>query len=479
MNPDPGSPRSARIALVLAVVLTAVAVGLQNIPPLIDLVERFTGGAPTAPTETEPPAESDAVLPPDFSRPFDIMSKLYVKLDDAVRGDPSAMPTLDQFAVDDADRIRAAVVAAEILGPEEAITRLDTIIPDLADAPLLLADAKVFKRIFAGEPPEEADPARQTLVNHHGFFAEVALTFELPDDHPLRIDLVRGGVLLAGVLLAAGAVVTLAFVAGCVLLVVWIVMMFSGKTKATFKPPAPGGSVMLEVFCWFVGGFLIVSLGSDVIARAVYSSDPTATWPGMIPLVAQWLLLLAPLWPLVRGASKADLAKLVGWNTGKGLFREIGFGLLAYLAGLPVFFAAVVATLGLITIVDVLAGVAQGPPPSPVIDLVAGGSPLALVLVFVLATIWAPLCEELVFRGALQRHVRARLAGPLAIVVTATVFGFMHGYGPLLVLPLIALGSVFGAIRELRGSIVPSITAHFLHNATVLTLVITVVTLVG
>ncbi|MEM7755974.1 MAG: CPBP family intramembrane glutamic endopeptidase, partial [Planctomycetota bacterium] len=339
----------------------------------------------------------------------------------------------------------------------------------------LVEDAKAGK--LDPEITLLSDDQREALIDRHGFYAQVALTHQLPDTDPARAELVSGGGTLVAVLVIAGLGGAAAILAGCVLFVLGMILMGTGKLRSRFAPPEPGGSVMLEVFCWFVGGFLVVSLGSDLIARVVRTSDPTATWPAMVPLFAQWLLLLAPLWPLLRGVSRADLARLLGWNTGRGLFKEIGFGFLAYLAGLPVFLAAVIATLGLITLVDVITGGSAAPTSSPVVELVAGGSTLSLVLIFMLATIWAPFCEELVFRGALQRHIRARLAGPLAILATAAVFGFMHGYGPLFVLPLIALGFVFGAMRELRGTIIPSITAHFLHNATVLTLVITIVQL--
>ncbi|MEM7756490.1 MAG: hypothetical protein AAF297_12765 [Planctomycetota bacterium] len=142
-TPDPGSPKAARIALILAVLLTSVAIGLQNIPPLLDLVGRFAGPQPapaTAPPN-EPgtpadaeeaagttPAATDLIAPPDFTAPFDLMGKLYIQLADQVRADPSAMPTLDRFAATDVDKLRAAVVANELLGVEEAIDRLDAIL---------------------------------------------------------------------------------------------------------------------------------------------------------------------------------------------------------------------------------------------------------------------------------------------------------------------------------------------------------------
>jgi membrane protease YdiL (CAAX protease family) len=48
----------------------------------------------------------------------------------------------------------------------------------------------------------------------------------------------------------------------------------------------------------------------------------------------------------------------------------------------------------------------------------------------------------------------------------------MHGYNILLLGPVICLGFVFALMREWRGSLIGSMTAHFLHNATALALVL-------
>ncbi len=476
-TPDPGSPRSRLVALVLAIILGGVAFSLQNIPPILELVDR---AASPAPIEEPEPETAPTIRPPDFSTPFGIMGKLYIKLADAVAADPSAMPTLDNFATEPADRVRAAIVAAEINGPEEALDRLATLASELPEDAALRQDAADLAILYTEGPDALPEDARDRLAAHHGFFGEVALTHGLPDTDPARASLIEGGATLLAVFGTLGLIFGGAILAGCVLFVVGIVLLATRVLRPRFQPPEPGGSVMLEVFCWFVGGFLVVSLGADVVRSVVQNANPDATWPNYIPLLAQWLLLLAPLWPLLRGMTRAELADRIGWNTGSGLFKEMGFGVLAYLAGLPIFLAGVALTLGLMTLVEILLGADNAAPPtSPVVEMVAGGSPLALVLLFLLATVWAPLCEELVFRGALQRHFRGRL-GPIAAgLAAATVFGFMHGYGPLFVFPLIALGSVFSIMRELRGSLVPAITAHALHNATVLIAVLVLLQLVG
>ena len=56
--------------------------------------------------------------------------------------------------------------------------------------------------------------------------------------------------------------------------------------------------------------------------------------------------------------------------------------------------------------------------------------------------------------------------------LTALAFGVAHGYEWLMLGPVIAIGFNFSLMREWRGSLVGPITAHCLHNATILLLVI-------
>jgi membrane protease YdiL (CAAX protease family) len=79
--------------------------------------------------------------------------------------------------------------------------------------------------------------------------------------------------------------------------------------------------------------------------------------------------------------------------------------------------------------------------------------------------------EEAVFRGGMYRQLRSRLSVLGAAGISALTFGLMHGYMFLLLGPVICLGFVFALMREWRGSLIASMTAHFMHNATTLVFV--------
>ena len=83
---------------------------------------------------------------------------------------------------------------------------------------------------------------------------------------------------------------------------------------------------------------------------------------------------------------------------------------------------------------------------------------------FLFGCLLAPVVEELIFRGAFYHYLRCRYSVPVAVAVTAILFAVIHPQG-LVAVPLLAtLGSVFALVREWRGSIVATITAHAFNN---------------
>ena len=60
----------------------------------------------------------------------------------------------------------------------------------------------------------------------------------------------------------------------------------------------------------------------------------------------------------------------------------------------------------------------------------------------------------------------------LATLISALWFGLMHGYSGLLLMPVITIGAGFALIREWRGSLLPTVIAHAIHNFMIGSLVI-------
>jgi membrane protease YdiL (CAAX protease family) len=74
------------------------------------------------------------------------------------------------------------------------------------------------------------------------------------------------------------------------------------------------------------------------------------------------------------------------------------------------------------------------------------------------------ICEELLFRGLVQKNFEKSSPRPwLGFVVTGTIFGVYH-LNPFAVIPLIALGIYFGYIVYHSKSITIAIIGHFFNN---------------
>jgi membrane protease YdiL (CAAX protease family) len=87
------------------------------------------------------------------------------------------------------------------------------------------------------------------------------------------------------------------------------------------------------------------------------------------------------------------------------------------------------------------------------------------------ATLVAPLCEEVAFRGYLFSAVGLRLGPRFTIAATALLFAAIH-IDPVRFLPVLGLGVLYGWIAWRTGSIWPSVLAHALNNGIVSTVAI-------
>jgi uncharacterized protein len=88
------------------------------------------------------------------------------------------------------------------------------------------------------------------------------------------------------------------------------------------------------------------------------------------------------------------------------------------------------------------------------------------LLLFLALSASAGFCEEIIFRGYLQRQFTALSnSAALGIIAQAIIFGAGHGYEGWKRMILIAIyGTMFGILTYLRKSLKPGILAHFLHD---------------
>jgi membrane protease YdiL (CAAX protease family) len=80
------------------------------------------------------------------------------------------------------------------------------------------------------------------------------------------------------------------------------------------------------------------------------------------------------------------------------------------------------------------------------------------------SVVWAPLGEEIAFRGVLYPALRSRFGVAPAAGVSAALFAVAHGYGVLGFVAVFWSGALWALAYEKTGSLWPGIIAHSLGN---------------
>lgn len=76
----------------------------------------------------------------------------------------------------------------------------------------------------------------------------------------------------------------------------------------------------------------------------------------------------------------------------------------------------------------------------------------------------APLVEEIVFRGVVQRSLERRLGAAAAIPLAALVFAALHLL-PRVLVPLLVMGAALGFVAWATRSLWPAVVMHVANNA--------------
>lgn len=375
-----------------------------------------------------------------------------------------------------AEDARVAMMMGKLGRTERMKEKFQSIAAGIDPKSPLHGDMKVAERIVAGEAvtTDEEDG----LIARHGWFARVLL-----DDGAggTIAQAKKDGEKLLVVGMVAMVVFAVLFLAGLVSLVVVIVLLATGKVRRYPTPwrGVPGlpdsTSLWVQTFTMFLAGFLALKVVSQALAWGVvngYIGFMTLEQLIWVSLIGQWALVPLVFWPRLRGLSRHQFGAEGGWHRGRGFVAEIGAGVVSYLAIIPVFVVCAV-------IVGVLYQIFGGNPnleDNPVMEL-AKGSTLQVAVLFLLVTIWAPVVEESMFRGAIYRSVRPWGGFFLAALISAIIFAVMHAYiFPQLVMVGL-LGFFFAIMREYRGSLIASMTAHAIHNGLIFTLAMTAIPL--
>ena len=347
---------------------------------------------------------------------------------------PVLMTQLHQLANTPAEKLAVGVVISEVNSPTEGASHIAA-----SGSP----DAPAFLDLL-----NNAAPLPPTLAERYGFFARLAESKALPNTKVLREQVIDEAkhtvILLSGI--SVGLVLLCGL--GFLLLVAGIVLAVMDKIRFAVDRPRGPAHVYVEAFTLWI----VIYLGGSIAISKLFPGAGLGA--SVAALVTAFTLFM--VWPMIRGVPWA----LQSGDWGLTLHRPIVnvcCGVLGYLAGLPVLGVGLLITLLLMRITGVVV--------THPITTSIGDHPYAILL---LAAVFAPITEETLFRGGLLSHLRGRLGPFVSAAISGLVFAAIHPQGWAGIPVIGSIGFVLAMIRQWRGSLLASMTAHALNNGAVI-----------
>lgn len=368
------------------------------------------------------------------------------------------LKNLRQAAQTPYDQMAYAVVEAEMQGAGAAVSHLEGLVLDDWSTQARRHHEALLD--LYRNPDVARDPlGNQRLEQDLGLYGRLATSFHRNDSATdpagvyglVRQEVVRTAMSLGGWI----AALLLLFVIALPLSVYTAWRFHTqrnrwGQADLNAKLPSQRAAFLeaMSAFMWLFLFFAILS-----------------TW---LPMMFQWLAFALPVtWLVLRGVDLDHIVFGVGLHKGRGPLREIGAGLVGYLAGMPVLVAGFALTL-------VLMNLTQRDASHPIVGLFANGGFWQKLNLILMACVMAPIFEEIIFRGIFYHYLRGTAAAAGAALITGFFFAILHPQGLAAVPMLASIGFVLAMIREWRGSLIASMTAHAFNNLIPVSLLIAI-----
>ncbi len=385
------------------------------------------------------------------------------------------------------DRLRFVVLTGELRGPDEALQQLDALrqqdtAGEVHGSPEDFALLDVLRRLYGDyEKKHPAAPSvtaaeRAALRARLGWFGELALA---PPDDPDSAE--RAAVLAPArrtmsIMLTTGLTMLILGMIGFVGVALFLILLLSGQLKSGLSPAEGYGGVYAETFAVWLVLFFALQVGASLLP-----------WGGprlLLGGAAFFLSLLALAWPVLRGVPWRQVRRDIGWTAGRAPALEPALGLATWVMAIPLLFVGALLTFGLIHVQKYLhgGGISERLSPTdmpthPITQVVGTANGWVLLEILFLASVAAPVIEETMFRGVFYRYLREATgrAGRVASILgsgalVSFVFAVVHPQGWVAIPALMALAFAFCLMREWRGTLIPCMVAHGVHNGLLLLL---------
>ncbi|OJU64655.1 MAG: hypothetical protein BGO01_21360 [Armatimonadetes bacterium 55-13] len=399
---------------------------------------------------------------------LDAYTKLQVavRLKDGVKstlGTDDGGATLSKIADDVKADAEKNATAARIYSA--ALSEQGKVIPEKVIATLKESAEKrdqTFAEVFSAK---EITPARAKEIEQKlkggGFISQLATVqaYEKAGDKTKRKSLDQG--IPFEVRMAILAMVSLAFMLGIFLWIGYIVL----RTRGLFQPLGfPLARISLidsdrlalrcaQIFCIFV----VAPIGIAVLGAPLKSLGTTGQ--NLVSLVTYASIICGTLLLFrTKLFGKRFTLKDIGISLDANLPKHVLWGLCTACANLPL---VVIASLIGQKVFSWLPN-AEHP---VTVQLQTQNDWFTTLTLILVASVGAPIIEEIMFRGTLLPALNGLLGKPwLAIVLQGFIFAIIHPTGVPAWLPLATIGAMSGVLTRQTGSLVPSIAMHAFHN---------------
>lgn len=225
------------------------------------------------------------------------------------------------------------------------------------------------------------------------------------------------------------------------------------------------GTMLMTAFIVYLASY--IGLGGLIEALGDAAGMSISEWSGsaymaMVIATALTAFCLGMLTLVGRARGLGQDWRLIGFRT-ENWRRDVWIGVAGFFGSLPFVFAALIIALLLTNTVFKHFKT----PEQPFDQIATQGGALGAVLVFLAASVVAPIVEETFFRGALYSAFRTKLCVWPSVLLTSAVFAVIHPL-PGGFLPIFTLACVLALLRERSGSLLPGMVCHCIYNTVVL-----------
>jgi membrane protease YdiL (CAAX protease family) len=360
--------------------------------------------------------------------------------------------------------------------------------------------AKALEKLYHGGeiPLSEASSLKRTFVNElpKGWYVDTTLSHLYSQSKQKKAlaeldqQMDQRAMLLVLKLAALSLFGLFALIVGVVTLFVQLLFVArnqknqNGEADAAHQlvqaPADYGTKTIIAVFVAWLSTELIIGLIAQFVMKSTNPTANLATGAASAPHVVLAAVAMAVLY-LVSNAPGMLYAYLfalkphgIGFVEGLKLRLRVGnngpFKLI--LSGLMTWFMAVPLVIAAYAVaVKFGSQGSSNPVIGIVMDAAHTGNFLAFFMFYITLGVFAPICEETLFRGFLYSSLRRKMGIFPSVVISAALFAALHlDVGGIL--PLFTLGCLFALVFEKTKSIIPSMITHGLWNSGTFTLVL-------